>query len=76
MGTVDPRSEEEIADAALLRKHGFEVDPVVEAYKKHVDRSLIRQNLRRSASERWSNFMAAMRLAEEVRLAGAKIRGR
>jgi hypothetical protein len=29
-----------------------EPDPVIEAYKKHIDRTLLRQNLRRSVSER------------------------
>ncbi len=63
-------------DAAVLRRHGLDPDPVIEAYKKDVDRSLLRQNLQRTPEERWSNFMQAMRLAEEVRRAGAKSYGR
>ena len=69
---TDPESR----DAEVLRKYGFEVDPVIEAYKKDVDRTLLRQNLQRTPAERWRNFMMAMRLAEEVRQAGAKARGR
>lgn len=45
-------------------------DPVVEAYKRHVDRSLLRQNLRRSATERVENLMALQELAAEARRAG------
>ncbi len=45
-------------------------DPVVEAYKRHVDRTLLRQNLRRSATERVENLMALQELAAEARRAG------
>ena len=45
-------------------------DPVVEAYKHHVDRTLLRQNLRRTVTERVRNLMALQRLAEEARRAG------
>jgi hypothetical protein len=61
-------------DEAILRRFGFEPDPVVEAYKKDVDRTLLRANLRRSPEERWRNILAAYRLAEEVRRAGAVAR--
>jgi hypothetical protein len=30
-------------DAAILRRYGIEPDPVIEAYKVHVDRTLLRQ---------------------------------
>ena len=76
MNSVPPALNRESRDAAVLRKHGFEVDPVIEAYKKDVDRTLLRQNLQRTPEERWHNFLMAMRLAEEVRQAGAKARGR
>ena len=62
-------------DDAILRRFGLEPDPVVEAYKKDVDRTLLRANLRRTPEERWQNLLAAYRLAEEVRTAGAKARG-
>lgn len=45
-------------------------DPVIEAYKKDVDRTLIRENLRRSVEERFLNLIALQRLAEELRRAG------
>jgi hypothetical protein len=63
-------------DAAILRRYGLEPDPVIEAYKAHVDRSLLRENLRRSPEERWKLLTAATRLAEEMRRAGAAARGR
>ena len=45
-------------------------DPVVESYKRHVDRTLLRQNLRRSVTERVHNLTAPLRLAKEARRAG------
>lgn len=63
-------------DEDILRRYGFEPDPVIEAYKKDVDRSLLRENLRRTPEERWRNFLAATRLAEEIRQAGAAARAR
>jgi hypothetical protein len=45
-------------------------DPVVEAYKKHVDRTLIRENLKLSVEERLKKLMELQRFAEEVRHAG------
>ena len=48
-------------------------DPVVEAYKKNLDRSLIRQNLRRSVQERLEALMELQRFAEELRRSGRRI---
>ena len=45
-------------------------DPVIEFYKKHVDRTLLRENLRRTVEERMANLVALQRLAEEARKAG------
>ena len=45
-------------------------DPMVEAYKRHVDRTLLRQNLRRSVTERVENLIALQELAAEARRAG------
>ena len=47
-------------------------DPVVEAYKQHVDRSLIRESLKRSVEERLEALMQLQRFAEELRRAGAR----
>ena len=45
-------------------------DPMVEAYKRDVDRTLLRQNLQRSVSERVENLIALQELAAEARRAG------
>jgi len=51
-------------------------DPVVELYKQGVDRTLLRQNLRRSVDERILNLMDLQKLAEELRRAGQRSRER
>ena len=56
--------------AAPTRAAEFEPDPVIEAYKRDIDRTLLRQNLRRSVTERVANLMALQRLAVEARRAG------
>ena len=48
----------------------FERDPVVEAYKKDIDRSLVRENLRRTPDERPHALVALQRFAMELRRAG------
>ena len=47
-----------------------ERDPVVEAYKRDVDRTLIRENLRLTVEERFDALMRLQRFAEELRRAG------
>ena len=44
-------------------------DPVIEEYKRSVDRTLIREQLRRSIDERVENMIAALRLVEELHAA-------
>jgi hypothetical protein len=48
----------------------LEPDPVIEVYKRDVDRTLIRENLRRSVEERLEALMDLQSFAEEVRRAG------
>lgn len=50
-------------------------DPVIEAYRAGVDRSLIRENLRLTPEQRLLKLMELQRLAEELRKAGRKARG-
>jgi hypothetical protein len=52
----------------------LEADPVVELYKQGVDRTLIRENLRRSVEERFERLIELQRFAEELRRAGARAR--
>ena len=42
-------------------------DPVIEAYKKDVDRSLLRENLKLTAEQRIMNLMALQEFAAELR---------
>jgi hypothetical protein len=51
-------------------------DPVVEAYKKDIDRTLIRENLKLTVEERFRKAMALQRFAEELRRAGRELRSR
>ena len=50
-------------------------DPVIEAYKKDVDLTLLEENLRLTVDERLEKLMAIQRFAEELRRAGKKLRG-
>jgi hypothetical protein len=49
-------------------------DPVVEAYKKDIDRSLLRANLKLTVRERFERAMAHARFADELRRAGRELR--
>jgi hypothetical protein len=57
----------------LEESRPIEPDPVVEAYKKDVDRTLIRENLKRTVEERFLNLMQLQRFAEELRRAGRDV---
>lgn len=50
----------------------IEPDPVIEAYKKDVDRTLLRENLKLTVEERLRNLMRLQRFAEEMRAAGRR----
>jgi len=49
-------------------------DKVMKAYEKGVDRTLLRENLRRTVQERVDNLIALQRLASEARRAGEAAR--
>ena len=49
-------------------------DPVIEAYKRDVDRTLLRKNIRLAPSERVLAAMELQKLAVEVRRAGREAR--
>ena len=59
-----------LPDATLSSK----ADPIIEAYKKDVDRTLIRENLKLSFEQRFENLMALQRFAEELRRASRAAR--
>lgn len=47
-------------------------DPVVSAYRAHVDRTLIQKNLQLTVEERFLQLMELQRLAVELREAGRR----
>jgi hypothetical protein len=51
-------------------------DPVVEAYKKDIDRTLLRESLRRTPDERLRALMELQKFADELRRAGMAARHR
>lgn len=54
----------------------LEPDPVIEAYKKDIDRTLIVENLKLTVDQRFERLGALQRFAEELRAAGRKSRAR
>ena len=56
-----------MADSAELVWVSLEPSPTIEAYKKDVDRTLIRENLKLTPDERVKKMIAALRFANEVR---------
>ena len=54
----------------------LEPDPVIEAFKKDIDRTLLRENLQRSVDERFQRLVELQRFAEELRRAGAAAKQR
>jgi hypothetical protein len=46
------------------------MDAVIEAYKKHVDRTLLRENLKLTPEQRVLKLVELQKLAEEARRAG------
>jgi len=47
-------------------------DPVVEAYKKDIDRTLLRENLKLTPEERLRRLIELQQFAEELRVAGRR----
>lgn len=56
------------------QKIPLEPDPVIEFYKKDIDRSLIRENLRRSVRERLENLLRLQQFCDELRRAARSAR--
>jgi hypothetical protein len=49
-------------------------DPIIEAYKKDIDRTLLRENLKLSVEDRLRQLMQLQQFAEELRKAGRAVR--
>lgn len=52
------------------------VDPVIEAYKKDIDRTLLRENLKLTPEQRLQKLFRLQRFAQELREAGRRARER
>lgn len=50
------------------------VNPMVEAYKRDVDVTMLRENLKLTVHERFERFERAMELFEELSAAGERMR--
>lgn len=48
----------------------MEPDPIIELYKKDVDRTLLRENLKLTVEQRFLRLMELQRFAEELKRAG------
>lgn len=59
-------------DAALVPTAAG--DPVIDAFKRDIDRSLLRANLEKSPHQRVRSLQALVRLADEARRAGRAAR--
>ena len=55
--------------------HTIEPDPVIEAFKKDIDRTLLRENLKLTVEQRILNMQAAVRGFLELREAARRARG-
>ncbi len=51
-------------------------DPVVEAYMRHVDRTLLRENLKLTPAQRLEKFVRFAAFADQLRQAGKRARQR
>jgi len=51
-----------------------ETDPVIRAYMRHVDRTLLRENLKLTPAERLEKFVKLRAFAAELRRAGVASR--
>lgn len=63
-----------MAGRDVLMDVSLDPDRVIEAYKKDVDRTLLRENLKLTVEERVKKMQAALRFVEEIRRSGARDR--
>jgi transcriptional regulator with XRE-family HTH domain len=81
LGNPNVRTIERLLAAAGFRLH-FELrplsdkDPIIAAYKAGIDRTLLRENLKKTPDQRVRALQALARLADEARRAGKTLRRR
>ena len=64
---IESRADKGCPMEASDQDSSKEVDPVIEAYKKDVDRTLIRENLKLTVDERLQKLEALVRDLHEMR---------
>lgn len=60
-----------VASQNRLLELSLEPSPIIEAYKRDVDRTLLQENLKLTPQQRLEKMMAVLRFTEELRLSGA-----
>jgi hypothetical protein len=60
-----------VSERPLFETVSLDPVPIIEAYKRDVDRTLIRENLKLSVEERVSKMMSVLAFAEQLR--GSKV---
>jgi hypothetical protein len=68
------RSDPKCGILGPMAAASFAPDPVIEAYKKNVDRTLIRENLKLTVQERFERLIELQKLAKELRAGGLRAR--
>ena len=73
----------ELCDGSAVRHHHVfttkqnersSIDAVIACYKRDIDRTLLRENLRRTPEERLQVLIALQQLDEELKRAGRRLR--
>ena len=60
---------------SILEAAGLEPDPVIEAYKNDVDRTLLRERLKRTVDERLRDLERMQAFVHQIREAGRRTFG-
>jgi len=58
----------------VRQSKAFDSDPIIDAYKKDVDRTLLRENLKISVEDRLRQLMELQKFAQELQRAGRALR--
>ena len=64
-----PKPTCDSAEPVKRHSDALPLDPVIEAYKKDIDRTLLRENLKLTVEQRFEELMELQRFAEELRKA-------
>jgi hypothetical protein len=56
----------------ILQRYGLSPDPVIEHYKRDVDRTLLRQHLKLTPQQRLERLMAFMRDLDRLRTSAGR----